>query len=136
MPESVMTREQALHVYSFAGQQMRNGVAPAVIEKSLIEQGLDAEAATIVVSNLKQAKAKASKNAGHKNMLYGALWCIGGIVVTALSYQAAANTGGGKYVLAWGAILFGGIQFFRGMIQSLVAPKTQNKFEAANGLAE
>jgi hypothetical protein len=37
--------------------------------------------------------------------------------VTALSYQAAANAGGG--FLAWGAILFGGIQFFRGMIQSL-----------------
>jgi hypothetical protein len=117
MPESVMRPEQAL--YSVAGQQMRNGVAPAVIEKNLTERGLDAEAAAIVVSNLMQAKANALKQAGRKNMLYGALWCIGGIVVTALSFQAAANAGGGKYVLAWGAILFGGIQFFRGMIQSL-----------------
>ena len=120
MPESVMTPEQGLQaIYSYAGQQMRNGVAPAVIEKTLIKQGLDAETAAGVVSNLMQAKAKALKAAGRKNMLYGALWCIGGTVVTALSYQAAANAGGGKYVLAWGAILFGGIQFFRGMIQSL-----------------
>jgi hypothetical protein len=119
MPESVMTPEQGLKaIYSFAGQQMRQGVAPTVIEKTLIERGLDADAAAVVVSNLMQAKAKALKNVGRKNMLYGALWCIGGIVVTALSYQAAANAGG-KYVLAWGAILFGGIQFFRGMIQSL-----------------
>jgi hypothetical protein len=120
MPESLTTTKQALEdAYRFAGQQMRNGVALAVIEKSLIERGLDAETAAIAISNLKQAKAKALKNAGHKNMLHGALWCIGGIVVTALSYQAAANAGGGRYVLAWGAILFGGIQFFRGLIQSL-----------------
>jgi hypothetical protein len=100
MPESV---------YCFAGQQMRNGVAPA--------QQVDADAAAIVISNLMHAKAQALKNAGRKNMLYGGLWCIGGVVVTALSYQAAANAGGGSYVLAWGAILFGGIQFIRGMLQ-------------------
>src|SRR5712692_7157482 len=116
MPEFVTTPEQGL--YSFAGQQMRNGVAPEVIEKSLIERGMGAQAAATVVNNLAQAKAKALKDAGRKNMLYGAMWCIGGIVVTALSYRAAANSGGGRYVLAWGAILFGGIQFFRGMIQS------------------
>jgi hypothetical protein len=116
MPESVRTPQQAL--YSFAGQQLRSGVAPAAIEKSLIERGLDAEGAAVVVSNLKEAKTKVLKGAGRKNMLYGALWCIGGIAVTALSYQAAANAGGGSYVLAWGAILFGGIQFVRGLIQS------------------
>jgi hypothetical protein len=120
MPESVMTPEQGLQaIYSFAGQQMRNGAAPPTIEKTLIGQGLDAQMAATVVSNLMQARAKALKAAGRKNMLYGGLWCIGGIVVTALSYQAAANAGGGRYILAWGAILFGGIQFFRGMIQSL-----------------
>jgi hypothetical protein len=96
---------------------MRNGAAPAEIEKSLTEQGLDANAAAVVVGNLMKAKDEALKRAARKNMLYGALWCIGGIVITALSYQAAVNGGGGKYVLAWGAILFGGIQFFRGMIQ-------------------
>jgi hypothetical protein len=51
-------------------------------------------------------------------MVCGLLWCVGGIVITALSYQAAANAGGGRYVLALGAILFGGIHFIRGMIQS------------------
>jgi hypothetical protein len=83
-----MTPEQGLKaIYSFAGQQMRDGIAPTVIEKTLIERGLDVDAAAVVVSNLMQAKVKALKNAGRKNMLYGALWCIGGIVVTALSYQ-------------------------------------------------
>lgn len=55
---------------------------------------------------------------GGKDMLVGALWCIGGIVVTALTYSAASE-GGGTYVVAWGAILFGGIQFLRGLFRSV-----------------
>jgi hypothetical protein len=51
-----------------------------------------------------------------KNMLYGALWCIGGIVVTAVTYSASSD--GGRYVVAWGAIVFGAIQFFRGLMHS------------------
>lgn len=41
-----------------------------------------------------------------KDMLYGALWCIGGLVLT------LAHIG----FIFWGAILFGGIQFFRGLV--------------------
>ena len=52
---------------------------------------------------------------GKKNMIYGALWCIGGIVVTAVTYSAAS--GGGTYIVAWGAIIFGAIQFFYGLMQ-------------------
>ena len=45
-------------------------------------------------------------------MLHGALWCGGGILVTGITYLAAS--GGGTYFLAWGAIVFGAIQFFHG----------------------
>ncbi|HEV2176083.1 MAG TPA: hypothetical protein VGW33_02620 [Terriglobia bacterium] len=63
---------------------------------------------------------EATKAAGRKNMLRGGLWCVGGIVVTVATYSAAAS-GGGTYFVAWGAILFGGIQFFKGMYQFLTA---------------
>jgi hypothetical protein len=117
MPEPERTSEQVVEaIYNYAAEQMRNGVAGPQIEKSLVEQGLDAEAAGIVVRNLTEARAKALKEAGQKHMLYGALWCIGGIVVTAATYAAAS--GGGTYVVAWGAIIFGGIQFIRGAMQS------------------
>jgi hypothetical protein len=56
----------------------------------------------------------AIRAAANKNMLVGGLWCAGGILVTALTYSAAS--GGGSYVVAWGAIVFGGIQFFRGLL--------------------
>lgn len=70
--------------------------------------------------SVKNRKSSAAvKNAGKKNILYGAIWCMGGIIVTALTYQAAAdNPTGGKYVVAWGAIVFGAIQLIRGLMQS------------------
>lgn len=40
-----------------------------------------------------------------KDMLYGALWCVGGLVLT------MAHIG----FIFWGAIVFGAIQFFRGI---------------------
>jgi hypothetical protein len=51
-----------------------------------------------------------------KNMIYGGLWAVGGTVVTVWTY-ASASDGGGHYVVAWGAIIFGAIQFFRGLSQ-------------------
>jgi len=113
------TTEQIVQsIYNFAAQQMRAGVAPADIEKQLVNQGLDAEGAATVVANLANARKQALKKAGQKKMLYGALWCIGGTVVTVLTHQAAVNSGGGRYVVAWGAIVFGAIEFFRGLFQS------------------
>lgn len=51
-----------------------------------------------------------------KTMFWGAVWCIGGILVTAATYSAASD--GGTYVIAWGAIVFGAIQFFSGLVRS------------------
>ena len=58
-----------------------------------------------------------NKNTGKKNMLYGTLWFVGGLVVTVGTLSAAS--GGGTYIIAWGALLFGGIQFVQGLIQYL-----------------
>jgi hypothetical protein len=51
---------------------------------------------------------EARKKQATKDMLYGALWCVGGIVATASDIGA----------IFWGAILFGGIQFVKGLINS------------------
>jgi len=56
---------------------------------------------------------------GKRDMVVGGLWCGGGIAVTLYTHAAAA--GGGTYIVAWGAILFGGIQFLRGVAHYLGA---------------
>ena len=70
----------------------------------LKEQGLDEESASIVEANLEK-KIEEEKQKAKKDMLYGALWCIGGIFAT------VADIG----FIFWGAILFGGLQFFKGL---------------------
>ena len=46
----------------------------------------------------------------------GGIFCVIGTVVTVASYAAASGSSeGGSYVVAWGAILFGGIQALRGV---------------------
>ena len=106
--------------YSHAAVLVREGKSKADIIASLIGQGLDTASATNVVEELFSVKAKQVTAAAKRNMLVGALWCIGGTVVTVITYQAAANhPGGGSYVVAWGAIIFGAFQFLRGVFQSI-----------------
>lgn len=50
---------------------------------------------------------------GKRDMLVGGLWCGGGLAVTLVTYMAAS--GGGTYLVAWGAIIFGGWQFVKGL---------------------
>jgi hypothetical protein len=40
---------------------------------------------------------------------------LGGIAVTAITYLTAEESGG-RFIVAWGAMLFGGIQFLRGSL--------------------
>ena len=54
---------------------------------------------------------------GTTNMGVGALWAIGGTFVTAITYSA--TSGGGTYVIAYGAIIYGGLQFVIGLFQYL-----------------
>ena len=114
-----LTAERVVEaVHAFAAGRMNEGASSQDIEGELVEKGLDQSAAETVVQNLTTARSEALREAGAKNMLFGALWCIGGIVVTAWAYhEAATAAGGGTYVIAWGAIVFGAIQFFRGLIQ-------------------
>ena len=69
--------------------------------KQLIDEGLDAELANMIVNRLSEEKQRAANN----DMIWGAVWCVGGIVAT------LANLG---YIF-WGAIIFGAIQFFKGV---------------------
>lgn len=57
--------------------------------------------------------ADAIRADGRKSMLIGGIVAAIGLVITIGSYAAA--TGGGTYVVTWGAIVFGGLQFFRGV---------------------
>jgi hypothetical protein len=100
-------------IYALAAEQLRDGNEPEKVEQLLVEQGLEPESAAMVVQNLREARKDSQKEQGQKNMVYGALWFTGGLLVTLISYAAAA--GGGKYLLAYGAVIGGAIQFIAGL---------------------
>jgi hypothetical protein len=52
-------------------------------------------------------------------MVFGGIMFIVGLVITVGSYTAASDVsgGGGRYVVAWGAMIFGGIRFAYGLFK-------------------
>jgi len=65
-----------------------------------------------------------ARAAAEKRMIWGAIWCILGIAVTGITYVSALSAGG-SYIVAWGAIVFGGIQFFQGLAEKNKPPTTE-----------
>ncbi|MES2776477.1 MAG: hypothetical protein V4722_20030 [Bacteroidota bacterium] len=102
-------QEAADQVYAHAANLMvHQKMSHQDVQIALVEKGLDAESAATVVTNLGTEIRAIKKDRAQKDMLYGALWCIGGTVAT------LAEVG----FIFWGAIVFGGIQFFKGVANS------------------
>lgn len=109
--------EFAQEMIEFAGRRLAEGIAPAEVEKELVGQGVEPGAAHMVVDGLVQAGGETRRVAARKNILYGALWCFGGLLFTLFSLQAAQDSGGGKFIVATGAIGIGALQMIRGLFQ-------------------
>jgi hypothetical protein len=92
--------------YLYAARQlMQDNLIPEAVIDNLVAQGHDRNQAEQIVFDVHDKIRSAKKSKAQKDMLFGALWCVGGIIAT------AAHIG----FIFWGAILFGGIQFFRGV---------------------
>jgi hypothetical protein len=59
----------------------------------------------------------ADKKKAGRDMLFGALWFVGGLIVTIATYSSASE-GGGRYIVAYGAIIAGAFQFVRGWMNN------------------
>lgn len=52
---------------------------------------------------------------GLRMLIFGTLWLLGGAGVTIASYAAASSSTGGRYVVAYGAVVYGAVQIVRGV---------------------
>jgi len=59
---------------------------------------------------------------GSRNMAIGGVTFVLGSLITLATFSAAQ--GGGRFILAWGAILFGGGQFLVGVVQFLLSDRS------------
>ncbi len=78
---------------------------PYEVKQALVNNGIEPQEADRIIYEVEQQTNKIKNEAANKDMLWGAVWCIGGTIGT------LANTG----FIFWGAIIFGGIQFFKGV---------------------
>ncbi len=95
------------HIYEQAANLLvSQKQRPEEAIESLKLSGLAAEDARTVVETLHGQITKIKKAQANKDILYGALWCGGGTIAT------LANIG----FIFWGAIIFGGIQLVKGIV--------------------
>lgn len=111
MEDNRLTDQQKIdEAHTYAQYQLAsNRKDPGTVRKELIEQGFDEQSAYNVVNNVMdnvqdQFRA-ARKSAAQKQMALGGIICGVGIALT------IADIG---YIF-WGAIVFGGIRFFKGL---------------------
>ena len=93
------------YLYQYAGNLLASGKKGAEVAHLLQLKGLNVESASVVVQEL-EGPIRAAKNVqAKKDMLHGGLWCVGGTALT------MAHIG----FVFWGAIIFGGVQFIKGV---------------------
>ncbi len=110
-------------VYVAAFNALMRGRGIDTVKQELMARGVDERSASAIANNVSgfiRQFRQVVRAAGLKNAGIGALWCIGGTVVTVLTIAAAAH--GGTFIVAWGAILFGAIQAVMGLVRSLRQP--------------
>lgn len=101
--------ETVNQIYEYAADLLVNQEKTSnEVKLILVNEGLDTESASTIVEGLEKQIKEAKKEGANKDMLFGALWCIGGTIATFADIGA----------IFWGAILFGGIQFIKGAINS------------------
>jgi hypothetical protein len=107
--------EVAAALFVLVARELEAGRSPKEIEADLVRAGADPglAAALTGAANDEGPYSDVSNlsGGGGSTMMFGALWMVGGLVATALSYGA----GGDSYVVFWGAVVYGGIQILRGM---------------------
>ncbi len=103
-------------LFNFAAEKMVAGQSNGQVIRDLIEIGVERKMAEDIVYQLDKVRRDANRKEGYKSMALGALIGIIGLVIT-----IATMAGGGGGVIAYGAIIVGAIQFFRGVYQVATA---------------
>jgi hypothetical protein len=119
-------KPDAEELYNYVAACLQHGHSRAEICPRVMSYGYSEADADRFVEQVERDQRQAANppppegyggNSGATNMVMGALVGLVGIVITVATYSAASE-GGGRYVVAYGAIIWGAIQFFRGLSQS------------------
>jgi hypothetical protein len=105
-------RTQAAGVGDEALSRAMAGLAAGASKDSIERDLRSAGTSDEIAAEFAQSLSDARRSAGRKMAIQGGLICLGGAVGTVATYAVAP---GGRFVLFWGAIIFGAIRMFRGL---------------------
>ena len=95
-----------------------DGRTIAEIQAHLKTRGLDKIRAAEMAKRAWDMPSDQRKRAGQRNAIVGMSLCFGGLLFTAVTYYLATTPlGGGRYVITWGIVVVGLLQFVRGVRQ-------------------
>lgn len=98
----------------YVAMELGNNKTPETIVKELIGKGVSPGNAKLIVSETQKLVRSTRGDKYKKRMTRGLLWTIPGIVVTCATYAFAEDLGG-RFVLCYGAIILGVIDFLAGL---------------------
>lgn len=113
--ETDWKKQEMAGYFEYAVMELANKKPYKSVEKSLIGRGASLEVAKAVVKEADDAVCKARREGYKKRMKRGFLWTVVGIILTCGTFMFADSLGG-KYVLFYGAIIYGFIDFVIGLI--------------------
>lgn len=64
------------------------------------------------------------QSAAKRNMVFGGILFAVGLMITVSSYSSAADGAGGRYIVAWGAMIFGGLRFLYGLVRLIQSKRS------------
>ena len=112
--ETDWKRQELLGFFQYAAEQLALKNSQKNVEKLLINRGASPEIAKTIVKDAQDAVRKMRREKYKKRMLRGLAWTIVGAVITCGTYVFADSLGG-KFVLLYGALIFGIIDFVAGL---------------------
>lgn len=93
----------------------KQGLDDKTIRRRLQESGIPAEAADMLLRKLNQAIGGQFRRVGLRDMGIGLAILVVGIAATAGTFALAADSGGTRFIVAYGAMGVGALQFLRGL---------------------
>jgi hypothetical protein len=113
--DSELKKQELSGLFQYAALELAGNKAPQAVEQSLVSRGASLETAKKLVKDAGQAVKKTRQDKYKKRMTRGLILTILGAVITCGTY-IFANELGGNYVLCYGAIIFGVIDFVIGLV--------------------
>jgi hypothetical protein len=102
-------------LFEYAAMELASNKSNQVIEKSLMNRGVSLETAREIIKEAKRALKGARREKYKKRMTRGFSLIVVGVIITGCTF-AFADSLGGRFVLFYGAIIFGVIDFVVGLV--------------------